>query len=127
MLCEPVATTRSASRISTAVDSLVIAPGSIWTRSRGASMRSNCAWMNSSSFAQVLRPLGLGATTIALRAFSAFRILLAGVAAGLVDGVIAATTPTGRAISTTPRSGYSAITSTVFIPCRSRSRPSVLR
>ena len=41
---------------------------------------------------------------IALRPFSALMMLFAGVAAGLVDGVIAATTPTGRAISTRPRS-----------------------
>ncbi len=40
---------------------------------------------------------------IALRPFNALMILLAGVAAGLVDGVIAATTPTGRAISINPR------------------------
>ena len=54
-------------------------------------------------------------------------ILLAGVAPGLVDGVTAQTTPTGRAISMMPRSGYSAITPTDLAPCRSRSRPSVLR
>ena len=48
----------------------------------------------------------------ALRPLSALMILLAGVAAGLVDGVMAATTPTGRAISMMPRSGYSAITPT---------------
>ena len=40
--------------------------------------------------AQVLQPLGDGATITALRPFSALMILLAGVAAGLVDGVIAA-------------------------------------
>ncbi len=44
---------------------------------------------------------------IALRPFSALMMLLAGVAAGLVDGVIAATTPTGRAISISPRAGSS--------------------
>ena len=43
-----------------------------------------------------------GATITALRPFSALMILLAGVAAGLVDGVTAHTTPTGRAISTMP-------------------------
>ena len=47
---------------------------------------------------------------------SALMILLAGVAAGLVDGVIAQTTPTGRAISTMPRAGSSAMTPTVCAP-----------
>ena len=65
-------------------------------------MRSNCAWMNSISRAQVLQPLGDGATMTALRPFSALMILLAGVAAGLVEGVMAQTTPTGRAISMMP-------------------------
>ena len=50
----------------------------------------------------MLQPLGLGATMTALRAASALMILLAGVAAGLVEGVTAQTTPTGRAISTSP-------------------------
>ena len=44
----------------------------------------------------MLHPLGDGATTTALRPFSALMTLLAGVAPGLVDGVIAHTTPTGR-------------------------------
>src|SRR3972149_5462541 len=64
---------------------------------------------------------------IALPHFSALMIWLAGVAPGLVDGVMAATTPTGRAISVIPRSGCSAITPTVRTPRRSRSSPSVLR
>jgi len=41
--------------------------------------------------------------------------------------VIAHTTPTGRAISTMPFAGSSEITPTVFMPRRSRSRPTVLR
>ena len=41
----------------------------------------------------------------ALPHFSALMMLLAGVAAGLVEGTTAATTPTGRAISVMPRSG----------------------
>ena len=41
---------------------------------------------------------------IALRPFNALMMLFAGVAAGFVDGVIAATTPTGLAISISPRS-----------------------
>ena len=58
---------------------------------------------------------------MALRPLSALMILLAGVAAGLVDGVMAATTPTGRAISMIPRSGNSAITPTERAPFRSRT------
>ncbi len=50
-------------------------------------------------------------------------ILFAGVAPGLVDGVIAQTTPTGRAISIRPRAASSTITPTDFAPARSRSRP----
>ena len=48
-------------------------------------------------------------------------------AQALVDGVIAATTPTGRAISTMPRSTSSAMIPTLRAPCRSRIRPSVFR
>ena len=58
--------------------------------------------MNSIKRAHVVQPFGDGATITALRPFSALMILLAGVAPGLVDGVIAATTPTGRAISINP-------------------------
>ena len=125
--CEPVATTRSAERISSCVASLVTGAGSICTRSAGAPTFASSEWMNSSSSAQVDQPLGEGATITALRPFRALRILLAGVAPGFVEGVSAATTPAARAISTMPSSGYSAITPTLFAPCRSRSRPIVLR
>ena len=64
---------------------------------------------------------------IALRPLSALTMLLAGVAAGLVDGVIAATTPTGRAISISPRRRSSEMMPTDFAPRRSRNSPSVLR
>ena len=90
-------------------------------------MRSNWAWMNETSRWQVPQPLGEGATITALRPLSALMILLAGVAPGLVDGVIAHTTPTGRAISVRPLATSSEITPTDFAPCRSRSRPRVLR
>ena len=109
--------------MSSAVASLVIGAGSICTRSRGAPMRSNCACTNSSSRAQVDAPFGEGATMTALRALSALMILLAGVAAGLVEGVTRATTPTGRAISTRPRSGSSAMTPTVRTPCEVAQQP----
>ena len=75
------------------------APGRAARRSRSSS-----AWTNSSSSASVDAPFGDGARMIALRPFSALRMLFAGVAPGLVEGVIAATTPTGRAISMRPRS-----------------------
>ncbi len=75
----------------------------------------------------MLQPLGDGATMTALRPFSALRILFAGVAPGFVDGVTAQTTPTGRAISTIPVTSSLLITPTDFAPCRSRSRPKVLR
>src|SRR3954465_12606870 len=77
--------------------------------------------------AQVDQPLGDGATITAFRPFSALMILLAGVAPGLVDGVTAHTTPTGRAISTMPVDGSCEITPTDFARFRSRSRPKVLR
>jgi hypothetical protein len=83
--------------------------------------------MNSISFAQVDAPLGDGATITALRALRLLMILFAGVAAGLVEGVTAQTTPTGRPISMIPRALSSDITPTVFMPRKSLSRPRVLR
>ena len=64
---------------------------------------------------------------MALPHFKALMVLLAGVAAGFVDGVSAATTPTGRDISVTPRALSSLMTPTVFSPRMSRSKPRVLR
>ena len=52
-------------------------------------------------------------------------ILFIGVAAGLVDGVTAATIPTGFAISIIPFSLSSLITPTVLIFFRSLNSPSV--
>ena len=51
--------------------------------------------------------------------------MLIGVAAGFVDGVTAATTPTGFAISTIPFSLSSLITPTVFTFFKSLSNPRV--
>ena len=127
LACEPVATTRSQAAIRASVAALPIGCGSTCTKSRGAPMRSKAAWMYSSNLAQVAQPLGEGATMTALRPLSALMILLIGVAAGLVDGVTAQTTPTGRAISVMPFAGSSEITPTDLAPCRSRSRPKVLR
>jgi hypothetical protein len=63
----------------------------------------------------------------ALRPLIAIIALLAGVAAGLVEGQIAATTPTGFAYWTMPRFGSSAMIPTVRARRRSRSVPKVLR
>ena len=102
LACEPVATTRSACCIRACVASLVMGAGRNCTRSVGAFIRRSCACTNSTKRTQVLSPLGEGATITALPAFKAFITLFAGVAPGLVDGVMAATTPTGRAISVMP-------------------------
>ena len=58
--------------------------------------------MNSKSRSQDATPLGEGATTIALPHLRALIILLAGVAAGFVDGTTAPITPIGRAIVVNP-------------------------
>ena len=60
-------------------------------------MRCSSARMTSTVLAVVAQPAGEGAMTAALRPFSAIIALLTGVAEGLVEGVIAATTPTGFA------------------------------
>ena len=51
----------------------------------------------STASAVVDQPLGDGAMTTALPPLTAIMALLIGVAAGFVDGVMAATTPTGLA------------------------------
>src|SRR5476651_1414852 len=127
LACDPVATTRSHCRRSAAVAALVIGGGSTWTRSGDKPALANCAWMNSISNAHDEYPFGDGATITALPHFSALMILLAGVAAGLVDGVIAATTPTARAISTIPVAEFRLITPQVLASCKSRRSPSVFR
>ena len=64
---------------------------------------------------------------MALRPLRAIIALLTGVAPGLVAGVMAATTPTGLAYLTIPRSGLSSITPTLRTRSKSRSVPNVLR
>ena len=51
---------------------------------------------------KTLNPAGDGETTIEFLPFKALIILFIGVAAGFVDGVIAAPIPTGFAISIIP-------------------------
>ena len=65
--------------------------------------------------------------TMALRPLSAIIALFTGVAAGLVEGVTAPTTPTGFAYFTSPRSGSSSMMPTLFTRMRSRNVPKVLR
>ena len=66
---------------------------------------------------------------IAFRPLTASIDLLTGVAAGFVEGQTAATTPTGLAYLTSPRSGSSSMIPTVLALSRRRSRsvPKVLR
>ena len=70
-------------------------------------------------------PAGDGETIIAFLPFNALITLFTGVAAGLVDGVIAPTIPTGFAISIIPFSLNSLITPTVFTPFKSLRSPNV--
>ena len=91
-----------------------------------------CTWCkafrkSSTSLVAVLCPLGEGDRTIALQHFKQFMTILVGVATGLVEGVSAPTTPTGRAISMIPVSEHSAITPTLFAIVRSRNNPMVFR
>src|SRR3546814_19978473 len=64
---------------------------------------------------------------IALRPLIAIIALLTGVAAGLVEGLTAPTTPTGLAYLTMPFARSSSITPTVLTRSRSRRVPKVLR
>jgi|tagenome__1003787_1003787.scaffolds.fasta_scaffold20957916_2 hypothetical protein len=61
---------------------------------------------------------GWKANTMGLRVLSASSALKIVVEVGLVTGVMPATTPTGSAISTSPRSSSRAITPTVLSPRR---------
>jgi hypothetical protein len=71
--------------------------------------------------------LGDGERITALPPLSAIIVLFAGVAAGLVEGHTAATTPTGLAYSVMPSAVSSPMTPTDFAPVRSRKVPMVLR
>ena len=64
---------------------------------------------------------------MALPPLIAIIALLTGVAPGLVDGVMAATTPTGLAYLTMPRFLSSSMIPTVLTRMRSRKVPKVLR
>ena len=69
--------------------------------------------------------VGGGAMMMALPPFSAIIALLTGVADGLVDGVMAPTTPTGLAYLTMPFSGISSMMPVDLTLSRSRSVPKV--
>ena len=92
-----MATTRSAAAISSSVSARSTGLGTTWTRSGGAPTFSSSARARRTASAVVFQPLGDGAMTMALPPLTAIMALLIGVAAGLVDGVMAATTPTGLA------------------------------
>ena len=79
--------------------------------------------MNPTTASVACRVRGCGAQMIALRPFSANRVLTGGVASGPVVGISAATTPTGLAIFTSPADGCSSTTPTVAIPDISASTP----
>src|SRR5215217_7999701 len=127
LLAEPVTVRKSTCAINSRVISLLTS-GSICTRSRGAPILSSSVWMYRNNSSQVDAPLGEGATMTALRPFKAIITLLAGVAAGLVDGVTAPTTPTGLAIDVIPFSSSTLTTPTDIAEGSRRSRkvPSVL-
>ena len=71
-------------------------------------------------------PLGDGATIIELPHFKALIILLTGVANGLVEGTIAATTPLGLKYTLRPNSSSSETCPKDLTPFISRRRPKVL-
>ena len=109
------------------VSALSTGAGSTCTRSAGAPIFCSSARISATVRVVVARPAGEGAMTMALRPLSAIIALFTGVAAGLVDGVTAPTTPTGFAYFTSPSSGRSSMMPTVFARMRSRSVPKVLR
>ena len=127
MLCEPVTTTRSHAAISAWVIALSTGAGSTCTRSAGAPIFWSSVRISATAWVVVARPPGDGAMTIALRPLSAIIVLFTGVAAGLVDGVTAQTTPTGFAYFTRPSAGCSSMMPTLFTRIRSRRVPKVLR
>ena len=122
MPAPPVATTRSAWRISSWVFGRDGA-GSDCTRSAGAPTCSQAARMKPTTASVAPWVRGCGAQMMALRPFSANRVLTGGVASGPVVGISAATTPTGLAIFTSPAAGSSSTTPTVRWPVMSASTP----
>ena len=101
--------------------------GRICTRSSGAPTFCNASRISSTVALVLLQPAGDGAMTIALAPFRAIMVLFTGVADGLVDGVIAATTPTGLPYLMIPLPLSFSITPTVRTRIRSRRVPKVLR
>jgi hypothetical protein len=101
--------------------------GRICTRSSTAPIFLSSARMSSTVRAVVRRPAGEAAMMIAFRPLTAIIALFTGVAPGLVEGVMAQTTPTGLAYFTIPRSGSSSTMPTDFTRRRSRKVPKVLR
>ena len=121
----PVARMRSHCFISSFVFSSETMPTSC-TRSAGAPIFSSAARMLSIIILLVSFALGCGATTMALRPFTALIALITGVASGLVDGESAPITPTGLAILTILRSTSSSIIPTDLSSMMSISAARVL-
>ena len=74
----------------------------VWIKFSGAPTFFNSELINVNKSLKTLVPAGDGDIIIEFLVFNAFIMLFIGVAAGFVDGVTAATTPTGFAISTIP-------------------------
>src|SRR3990170_1958733 len=83
------------------------------TRSGGAPAEPRVSAITRVAAAEASAPLGWGAITMALRDLIARSALKKTVETGFVTGISAAITPTGSAISTSPRSGQEEITPAV--------------
>src|SRR5690606_36898616 len=95
--------------MSRVVASRVTGDGRICTRSSGRPIFLSSARIRSTVGFDAPQAVGGGAMMMALPPLSAIMALLTGVADGFVDGVIAATTPTGLAYLTMPFSGISSM------------------
>ena len=114
----PVATTRSDWRINSWV--LAIEGFSmIWMRSSGTPIALQPLRIRLTASSEDFCVFGCAATMMAFLPFRAQRAFMGGVASGPVDGMMAATTPTGFAILTSPLAGFSSTIPTVLMLCMS--------
>ena len=84
------------------VSSFVTSQSKVCIKFSGAPTFFNSMLIKTNKSIKTFEPAGDGETIIEFLVFSALIILFIGVAAGLVEGVTAATTPTGFAISIIP-------------------------
>ena len=96
------------------------------TRSSGAPNFFSTLRIRSQQNLLVPAVRGWGLKMIASRQMIASIALIKGVASGLVQGMIAPTTPTGFTIRVRPFSGHSSTTPTVFAFSKSRMVPRIL-